>query len=112
MAGADVLIGGSGNDTLQGGAGNDTLDGGAGADILNGGEGNDIIIGGAGIDTLLLSGSSIHDYTVRIANGKTVFSHLNGTGGTDTVADVERLHFMDPVLNPDLSADATITRLY
>ena len=98
---------------LDGGAGNDTLDGGAGADILNGGEGNDIIYGGAGLDTLLLNGSSLDDYTVRIENGKTVFSHLNGSaGGTDTVADVETLRFIDPVLSPDLSADATITRLY
>ena len=50
---------------------------------------------------------------MRIENGKTVFSHLNGgAGGTDTVADVETLRFTDPILSPDLSADATITRLY
>ena len=112
-AGANTLTGGDGNDTLDGGAGNDTLDGGAGDDILNGGEGNDLVYGGAGRDTLLLKGASLADYTVRIENGKTVFSHLNGgAGGTDTVADVETLRFTDPVLSPDLSADATITRLY
>src|SRR4051794_14448117 len=75
--GANTLTGGDGNDTLDGGAGNDTLDGGAGDDILNGGEGNDVIHGGAGRDTLLLKGASLADYTVRIENGKTVFSHLN-----------------------------------
>ena len=112
-AGANTLDGGAGNDTLDGGAGNDTLDGGAGDDILNGGEGNDLVYGGAGRDTLLLKGASLADYTVRIENGKTVFSHLNdGAGGTDTVADVETLRFTDPILSPDLSADATITRLY
>ena len=84
----------------HGGAGNDTLDGGAGADILTGGEGDDVIYGGAGRDTLLLKGSSLDDYTVRIENGKTVFSHLNGgAGGTDTVADVETLRFTDTNLS-------------
>jgi Ca2+-binding RTX toxin-like protein len=50
--GNNVIIGNSANNTLTGLAGNDTLNGGAGNDNLISGDGNDLLLGGAGNDTL------------------------------------------------------------
>lgn len=55
-AGADLLQGGDGDDHLVGGGGNDTLMGGADDDVLNGGGGSDTLIGGMGDDTLIGGG--------------------------------------------------------
>jgi subtilisin family serine protease len=50
--GNNVIIGNSANNTLTGLAGNDTLNGGADNDNLISGDGNDLLLGGAGNDTL------------------------------------------------------------
>ncbi len=78
------VIGGTGNDTLSGGAGNDSID------------------GGAGIDTALYAGISANFTLARTATGYTVTDN-SGSGGTDTLTNVERLQFSDKKLALDLS---------
>jgi len=55
-AGANTLVGGSGNDTFTGGSGDDSLDGGSGVDSISAGAGNDTILG-AQNDVLLDGGA-------------------------------------------------------
>ncbi|HVK93999.1 MAG TPA: DUF4214 domain-containing protein, partial [Noviherbaspirillum sp.] len=66
---------------------------------------------GSGTDTLELSGSGRAAYSVRVQNGNVVFTQRDGgIDGIDTVAGVETIRFTDT--QADLSAEATITRLY
>jgi Ca2+-binding RTX toxin-like protein len=51
-AGADVVFGGRGNDTLDGGSEADAVFGGSGDDTIAGGSGGDVLSGGTGNDTL------------------------------------------------------------
>nr|WP_305333461.1 cadherin-like domain-containing protein [Nitrosomonas sp.] len=104
LDGSDDLFGENGDDTLNGGNSIDSLFGGNGNDILNGGNGNDWLVGEKGNDTLTgglgsdvflfaKSGGNdvITDFTngfdrIQIAadTGKTSFSQLTITGGTDS----------------------------
>lgn len=107
----DVLHGGAGNDTVGSAGGNDQIFGDEGNDTVFGGEGNDFIDGGTGTDTLELSGSGRAAYSLRVQNGNVVFTQRDsGTDGIDTVGGVETIRFTDT--QPDLGAEATITRLY
>ncbi|MBI4183235.1 MAG: right-handed parallel beta-helix repeat-containing protein [Proteobacteria bacterium] len=113
--GNDRLFGGAGDDVLYGdgpghgggsglagasGSGSgiafdDYLNGGAGDDLLHGGGGDDILDGGAGTDTAMYSGDS-GDYSTRVVDGNLVITDdepLDGDDGTDTLIDVETLHF-------------------
>lgn len=83
-AAGDNLRGGLGNDTLEGMAGNDTLDGGAGTD--------------AAIFGLARANADV----VRTAGGLTV-TDRSGVLGTDTLTDIERLHFAGSKLAFDLA---------
>ncbi|MDN4056203.1 DUF4347 domain-containing protein [Massilia sp. YIM B02763] len=93
----DVLHGGDGDDTVGSGAGNDKVYGDGGNDIVFGGTGDDYVDGGSGIDTVQLAGKGRADYTVRMnADGNLVFTHRDGgIDGTDTIANVEVLRFMN-----------------
>ena len=71
-AGNDLLLGGAGNDTLVGGAGNDTLDGGAGSDTAN-----------------YQSAAGGLTFTYDSASG--AFTASDGSGGTDTLRNVETI---------------------
>ena len=71
-AGADTMLGETGNDILGGGFGSDVLDGGDGADKLDGGPGGDTIAGGPGIDTV--------DYSTRIVPVLVTFDGLANDG--------------------------------
>ena len=112
----NVLIGNALRNTLLGGAGHDRLDGGEDADSMSGGWGNDIYVvdspfemiteaAGEGTDTvesfvswtlsqnvenlLLVGTGDINGTGNALANvlaGNAGKNHLDGTGGTDTVA--------------------------
>lgn len=75
---------------FYGGSGADTVTGGAGNDLFTGGGGNDRFDGGAGFDTANYAGN-FADYAIDRVLG-TVASAAEGT---DTLAHVERLHFLD-----------------
>ena len=114
-AGNDIITTGSGGDTLLGGQGSDTLSAGSGKDFITGGSGNDLIDGGAngsdgsGVydtgDEVNYNGAST-DYTITklVDDGSgtvtgtgnqiyfTVVDNV-GTDGTDTVYNVELMHF-------------------
>lgn len=96
--GADALLGGAAGDVLAGLAGNDRLHGLAGNDTLDGGQ---------GIDTAVFSGAlAAHAVSVR-ATGITMTDTV-GSGGTDTMASVERAQFFDGKLAFDLDGNAGI----
>ena len=108
LAGADFIysgpsvgpgIGGSpttGSGTLNGGSGSDWLQGGAGADTLHGGAGSDYLDGGAGLNTALYDGAyrqyvvTTMDYPTTVAGGP--------EGGTDDLANIQRIQFVDGYL--------------
>lgn len=104
-AGDDTLIGNAAANTLDGGAGADTLSGGAGADRLSGAAGNDALDGGSGIDTAIYAGNRTA-YTV-VSNGGTIrVTDPNGSGGEDTLVNVERLQFTDKKFAFDIDGSA------
>lgn len=82
----NILNGGAGSDTLNGQDGDDTLLGGAGDDVLDGGMGSDLLDGGADIDTADY-GESIGSVAADLVTG----TADDGTGGTDTLIDIENL---------------------
>jgi Ca2+-binding RTX toxin-like protein len=129
--GDDVLRGGAGNDRLSGGAGSDRLEGGDGNDVLDGGENPDILLGGTGDDRLIgggsddmLDGGEGYDVVQSLHLRRQAFLEvLDGTGGwdyrtsgddgTDLLADVETIRFVDGWL--DLSAEgpvSSVARVY
>jgi hypothetical protein len=71
---------------------------GAGDDKIGGSGGNDLIDGGAGTDTAYFRGVAA-EYTITALNGSTTVAHASpGSGqsdGTDTLRNVEILHFTD-----------------
>jgi Ca2+-binding RTX toxin-like protein len=81
--GDDKAWGSEQGDTLAGGSGNDMLFGNGGADTLRGDSGNDTLEGGDGIDTAAYTGAA------TIAENVTGWTVLDGTGGTDTLSNVE-----------------------
>jgi hypothetical protein len=120
LIGAIRVTGGAGSQSVWGddaaqfislGDGDDVLYGGGGDDILVAGAGNDFIDGGSGRDILQLAGGSRADYSLRMADGKLVMTHLSGgADGTDTVSNIEVLRFSGPT--PSLDVDGTLARLY
>jgi len=86
----------SAGETLTARAGSDTLVGGTGDDTLVIGSGTDKIYGGAGSDIVLFSGA-YSTYTVSQSAGVVT---VNGPGGTtDTLNNVETLHFADQTVS-------------
>lgn len=106
--------GASGNDTLVGievvlgSAFADTLTGDAGSNGLRGGGGNDTIDGGAGTDAAIFQGAR-SGYTIsKSGMGMSVSSAAEGT---DTLTNIERLHFSDVRLAFDMDGAAGATAL-
>jgi Ca2+-binding RTX toxin-like protein len=103
----DEVFGGLGNDLILGGAGNDDLRGNEGNDVLTGGQGDDLLIGDNGnpfgpplpdTDTAVLTGRS-RNYTItNNADGTITVSDNVGNDGTDTLVHVERLQFLDRLI--------------
>jgi len=91
---------GTGNtlaNTLTGGAGNDTLDGGASNDTIN---------GGAGIDKVIFSSTRA---SYSITKTSTGFDVSGSADGTDTLTNIERLHFTDKKIALDLNGASGMT---
>ena len=86
---------GQGSQVIAGGSGNDTL-----YDLA----GNNIIDGGGGINTLVYAGNFANNrYTLtKTSTGYTVTDNT-GSGGTDTLTNVQRLQFADRKIAVDLS---------
>lgn len=106
--------GASGNDTLVrieavlGSAFADMLTGDAGNNGLRGGGGNDTIDGGAGTDAAIFQGAR-SGYTIsKSGMGMSVSSAAEGT---DTLTNIERLHFSDVRLAFDMDGAAGATAL-
>jgi Ca2+-binding RTX toxin-like protein len=95
------FLGGSGNDAffgnvvtryvLAGAGGNDTLVGNTLDDVLTGGDGADRLDGGAGTDTAVYTGLR-SSYAISKGVGSYTVS---GTEGSDTLLNIERIHFWD-----------------
>lgn len=107
----EAAVGGDGNDVLNttgnwrvvlaGGKGADTLTGGSNRDLLTGGAGNDLLNGGADTDTAAFDGLR-SSYVLTKGSGNYA---IQGADGTDTLLNVERLHFSDL----EVAMDATGT---
>uniref|UniRef100_UPI00286D4B6B DUF4214 domain-containing protein n=1 Tax=Brevundimonas sp. TaxID=1871086 RepID=UPI00286D4B6B len=93
-------IGTDGADRLVGTAGRDNLVGQGGDDVLIGGDNWDVLNGGDGVDTAGYGGL-IRAYSVARAGA--AFSTVSGgrENGTDNLASVERLSFLDGMLDTD-----------
>ncbi|WUR12320.1 DUF4214 domain-containing protein [[Empedobacter] haloabium] len=110
-SGNDTLTGADGIDTLLGGEGNDSLLGGIGNDELAGGVGSNTVDGGAGVDLAVLSGKW-SDYTFARTATNIGFKNTT-TGSTETLSNVERVHFDDMYRAYDIDGTAgQVFRLY
>jgi Tol biopolymer transport system component len=79
-------------------------------DVFSGTNSNDIIDGGAGTDSVVYSGNR-SNYVITQATGGFKVTDLTGTNGIDTVANIERLRFVDKSVALDGVA-ASAYRLY
>lgn len=118
--GNDTLYGTESADIINGLAGDDQLEGRGGNDSLSGGEGNDYLIGGNGNDTLDggsqgSTGSDIAAYWLGGYTSPVNFTstwrtsgglQADGTGGTDTLTNIEELHFGGGSANDVLMGDS------
>ena len=77
---------------FHGGSGADTVTGGAGDDVFTGAGGNDRFDGGAGADTANYAGSF-----AKYAIDRLLGTVSSAAEGTDTLAHVEKLHFLDGI---------------
>ncbi|WP_406736559.1 Hint domain-containing protein [Thioclava sp. GXIMD4215] len=91
-AGADSVLGGTGNDVIYGEGDNDTLYGGDGNDFISGGTGNDLLYGDAGNDTLL--GDEGND-TIHGGDGADAITGGSGNDSLDGGADADVFFFGD-----------------
>ncbi|MDP1978471.1 DUF4214 domain-containing protein [Undibacterium sp.] len=88
-----------------GGAGSDTLYGNKLNNSFTGNGGNDAIDGDLGLDTAIYNG--LHtNYSVSVKSGSAVVAARSGTEGTDTLINVERLHFTDENIALDINGIA------
>lgn len=98
-AGDDVVGSQGGRDLLFGDDGNDTVFGGEGYDRLEGGAGDDQLDGGTGVDAVHFA-INFHDAAITYDADGTLM--VSGAGiGTDTLRNIELLHFADQVVLAD-----------
>lgn len=90
-------LNGDGNDLAN------QLLGNAGNNLFRGLGGDDLIDGGAGRDTVAFASPFGHYEATQAVHGFTVLSD-NGTEGTDTLVNIERVTFSDQGLALDVSA--------
>lgn len=99
-------------ENATGGDGNDSLTGNAQANVLRGLGGNDTLDGGTGADAAVFSGARSSYTLTRTANGFTVTDTV-GDEGTDTLVNIERLHFADAKVAVDTAGNGGMAyRLY
>lgn len=92
-------------ENASGGSGNDRLTGNAVANRLQGHGGNDVLDGGSGLDTALFSGNR-SGYLISQQSGAVTVQDNTTMDGTDTLTNIERLHFVDSKLALDLNGNA------
>ena len=109
-ASADNLNGTIRNDAIYGNGGNDSLFGNEGNDLITGGVGNDTIDGGGGIDTATYSANAA-SYTLSSLNLTTRIS-INGSDGTDSLINIERIQFKDKTLALDIGPGQNAGQVY
>ena len=97
--------GGSGSSSGGGSATAPSLSGSSGADLLKASAGSQKIDGGAGLDTVVY-GSARKAFDIEIASGVATVTDKVGTGGTDTLVNVERLSFGDVSVALDIDGNA------
>ena len=89
----------------------DRFNGSAGDDRMAGRAGDDTLLGQAGIDVAAYGGTR-QDYTLTETATGWQLADRRGRDGTDTLVDVERLHFSDTGLALDLDGHAgSVARL-
>lgn len=82
-----------GDENLSGTLGDDKIYAYDGHDTINGKNGNDILNGGEGLDTAVYNGLH-HQYEIQALTGVLIDLQEN-RDGSDTLVNVERLHFSD-----------------
>ncbi len=98
---AEDIQGFDGNDDLKGGGGDDIFQAGIGDDSLQGDTGNDFMDGGAGTDIAMYTGN-LADYSVWArpdGSYRIVDLRAGSPDGSDTLTQVESIHFADAVLD-------------
>ncbi|UWQ19641.1 hypothetical protein [Jannaschia sp. M317] len=90
FGGNDLLVGAGGGDTLLGGDGNDTVVGSSGDDELWGEAGDDTLDGASG-DDLVRYRTDARGIVADLGAGTV----RDGSGGTDSLISIERLHGSD-----------------
>lgn len=96
------LWGADGDDVLKGAVQNDFLMGDAGNDTIQGGGGDDYIEGGDGDDTIVLLGNASDYVFIRNSDGSVTVTDIVGDEGTDTLIDIEFVHFLGDNSTADL----------
>jgi Ca2+-binding RTX toxin-like protein len=95
-----------------GGDSDDAIIGNATANDIEGMRGNDSIDGGAGIDTAQFSGLSTSYVRSVASTVKTVTDNVANRDGTDTLANIERLHFSDTNIALDVGPNQNAGSVY
>ncbi len=107
--GTTTILGGTtgtgGNDIIQGSNASETLSGGAGADTLYGFAGNDTLDGGSNVDTAVFSGN---ESAYSLTQTSTGVWQVVGSGGTDTLTNIEYAKFDDQTVRLLPGTGATI----
>lgn len=103
LYGQVLLASGAGNDTLAiaGGGGKLHVDAGTGNDVIRVISGSHQIQGGAGTDTLIYGAAKSSYSLAKTDGGMTV----TGSGTTDTVSGIERIHFADSAMAFDIDGN-------
>lgn len=99
-----VIAAGAGNDsiTIAGGGASLSVNGGSGNDSVAFGDDGHSADGGTGTDTAVFTGARAAYTVTKTADGYTVHANATG-GGTDTLANFERLQFSDTSVAFDIS---------
>jgi hypothetical protein len=100
---AGKLTGNDSNNQLQGTTGNDVISAGGGNDTILASTGNDVVNGGTGIDALVFSTPSAGVSFAPLSDGSVSLTY---NGGTQTLTDVERVHFSGKSYALDLNGNA------
>lgn len=97
------------DDWISGTDGNDTINAGAGNDAIHAPLGNNFIDGGSGFDTLVVYEGNRSQFAVtQLANGdiRVVGPGLNGQQQSNTLRNIEAIHFNDGVVDAATAASA------
>lgn len=100
--------GGDNSDVIVGNTFDNSIFGKGGNDHLAGGPGNDALDGGLGVDTAFFT-NAISTYKIKHNANNWSVSDTSGNEGTDTLSNIERVHFASTSLAIDIDGNAGIT---